>query len=351
MTTLSTGKEGQTLFGQHALPSEDGRIAFGQPAPILLLGFNRPEMLRGLVCILAKARPPKLYLAVDGPREEHPGEAEKCAECSAVLDNLGWPCEVKKLIREKNLGCRMGVSSALDWFFENEEEGIILEDDCWPDISFLRFATELLERYRDDSRVGIVSGYNAYGFISDKDASYRFTGQVHIWGWATWRRAWALNRSDTNAFQGDGEEIVRRANLTHRGRTLANCYLRDFLSTASTWDVPWMLSLQRARMLNIAPPRNLVANMGYSGGENATHTGGFSYDQYLFGRSFAMQFPLAHPKTVERDEAADRFEEQRSFAWLPRILTVVGLRLGTVGRMVCTAMRWAERFYPASFRI
>lgn len=325
--------------------------AHANSAPILLLGFNCPQMMRGLVDILRKARPPKLYLAVDGPRFGHAEEARKCAECAAALDNLDWQCKVRKLVRDTNLGCRIGVSTAIDWFFSQEEEGIILEDDCWPDLSFLRFATELLERYRDNQRIGIISGYNAYGLISDKHSSYRFTSQVHIWGWATWRRVWALNCSEPDDFLHDGEGIVRKANLTHRGRTLANCYLSDFLATASTWDVPWMLSLQRAGRLNISPQRNLVANMGYAAGEEATHTGGFSYDQYLFGRSFAMKFPLVHPKTVERDDASDRREEYRSFAWLPRILTVVGLRMGAAGRAICAAARMAERICPALFRV
>lgn len=324
--------------------------AHANSAPILLLGFNRPQMMRGLVDILRKARPPKLYLAVDGPRFGHAEEARKCAECAAALDNLDWQCKVRKLVRDTNLGCRIGVSTAIDWFFSQEEEGIILEDDCWPDLSFLRFATELLARYRDNQRIGIISGYNAYGLISDKHSSYRFTSQVHIWGWATWRRVWALNRDNPEAFREDGYEILRRANLTNRGRTLSSRYFRDFLNTSSTWDVPWTLTLQKSGKMNVAPRRNLVANVGHSVGPDATHTGGFSYDQYLFGRSFAAEFPLRHPAEVTRDETADRLEERRSFAWLPRILTVAGLRLGAFGRGLCAMARLAERVWPALFR-
>ena len=317
--------------------------------PILLVGFNRPELLCGLVAILAKVRPPKVYLAVDGPRPDRPGEAEKCAACAAVADSIDWPCEVKKLIREKNLGCRLGVSGAIDWFFSQEEEGIILEDDCWPDPSFFRFATELLERYRDDPRVGIISGNNHYGFISDPKASYRFTNFVLIWGWATWRRAWKLNQPDPEAFRTTGPDIIRKANQTRRMRIMYGRFLKDVLETRSTWDVLWMLALQSHDLLSIVPRRNLVVNQGY--GRGGTHTDGFAYDQYLYGRSAEMPFPLVHPVTVARDVEADRLYELRSFAWLPRILTVIGVKLGAFGRAIATAVHPLERLFPWAFRL
>lgn len=330
-------------------PSEYGRTVFGQPAPILLLGFNRPEMLRGLVCILAKARPPKLYLAVDGPREEHPGEAEKCAECSAVLDNLGWPCEVKKLIREKNLGCRMGVSSALDWFFENEEEGIILEDDCWPDISFLRFATELLERYRDDSRVGMVSGNNHYGFISDKGVSYRFSCDYSIWGWATWRRSWFAARDFGVSLEDRATCIISKTKQTSRGVRMGLSFWHDYLDSRSTWDTPFGISLAGLGMFAIVPCMNLVANRGWGAG--GTHTGGFSYDRSFYLKAAEMPFPLKHPDGIFRDVAADRLHELRAFALFPRVLTVVGQRFGVVGKAMSSLAHLIERFCPSMLRL
>lgn len=318
-------------------------------APILLLGFNRPALLRGLVEILAKVKPPKLYLAVDGPRPGRAGEAEACAACAAMLDNIDWPCKVEKLVREENLGCRLAVTGAIDWFFSMEEEGIILEDDCWPDPSFLRFATELLERYRDDSRVGIISGNNHYGFMSNPTASYRFTNFVLIWGWATWHRAWKLNKPDPESFRATGPDIIRKANQTHRMRTMYNRFLESVLQSRSTWDVPWMLSLQEAGLLSVMPRINLVSNRGY--GKGGTHTGGFAYDQYLHAKSYPMQFPLVHPTIVERDDRADHLYELRYFALIPRILTVIGLKLGGVGRAIAAAMHLMERGVPCVFRM
>jgi len=323
---------------------------FSTCAPILILGFNRPDLLRGLIASLTKARPKKLYLAVDGPREGRIGEAQKCAECATVLDTPDWPCEVKKLVRKDNLGCRLAVTGALDWFFSQEEEGIILEDDCWPDLSFLPFATELLGRYRDNPHVGMISGNNHYGFLTDKTVSYRFSYDVSIWGWATWRRAWSLYEGDPEAFRDEAPALFRRVKLTSRSRIQAERFFQDVLATRSTWDVQWMLSLWRNEQLVAVPSCNLVANMGYGGG-GGTHTGGFSYDQQRFGRAYAVSFPLVHPATVVRDIRADRLHELRSFSFLSRALTVAGLRLGAVGRAVCGAARQVERFFPALFRI
>lgn len=318
-------------------------------APILLLGFNRPELLRGLVAILAKVRPPKIYLAVDGPRPDRPGEAEKCAACAAVADAIDWSCEVKKLVREKNLGCRLAVTGAIDWFFSQEEEGIILEDDCWPDPSFLQFSTELLERYRDDERVGMISAQNPYGFISNPADSYRFSNQVLIWGWATWRRAWKLNQPDPEAFRTTGTDIIYKANLTRRMRIMYGRFLKAVLENRSTWDVPWMLSLQSRGLLSIVARHNLVANRGH--GLEGTHTAGYTYDHSLFEKSAEMPFPLVHPAAVARDVEADRLYELRSFAWLPRILTVVGAKLGAFGRAVADSAHPVERAFPALFRL
>lgn len=317
--------------------------------PILLLGFNRPEMLRAQVTAIAPFRPERIYLAVDGPRPDRSGEAEKCAASAAVLDHPCWPCEVKKLVRFENLGCKRAVEEALDWFFDKEKEGIILEDDCRPGPSFLPYAAELLERYRDDPRVGMVSGDNYYGFISDSDASYRFTSQMYIWGWATWARVWKAYRANQKTLSSNAEDIIRRIHLTHRGRVLYKRYWQAYVQNPDTWDVPLGLWMMGQGFLNAMPRRNLVANIGYES-EEGTHTAGYSYDQLFFARAETLGFPLVHPASVLRDVRADRLHELRSFAWLPRILTVVGLRLGSVGRAVCALACRAEKGCPLLFR-
>ena len=320
-------------------------------APILLLGFNRPELLRGLVAILAKVRPPKIYLAVDGPRADRPGEAEKCAACAAVADAIDWSCDVKKLVREKNLGCRLAVTGAIDWFFSQEEEGVILEDDCWPDPSFLRFATELLERYRNDERIGMICGNNPFGAISSKTESYNFMMIRSIWGWATWRRAWEKYDGDPEHWRNELPGLLDELYLTRQGRNLQTIYLRGLLRNNNTWDLQLQWVFLRERLLSIHPRRNLVRNMGFLPDVSGTHLGGYIYDRKRNLSAWPVEFPLVHPAAVVRDEAADRFHERRAWALLPRALTVLGLRGGAFGRALAECAHPFEKLFPWLFRI
>ena len=161
-------------------------------APILFLIFNRPQLTARVFAAIREAQPSQLYVAADGPRSNRPGEADLCEQARRVINGVDWPCEVKTLYRQENLGCRQAVSSAITWFFDNVEAGVVLEDDCLPIESFFRFCSELLIRYRDDTRIGMISGNN-HGFrIYDDSLSYSFSKHGAIWGWASWRRAWRL---------------------------------------------------------------------------------------------------------------------------------------------------------------
>lgn len=142
--------------------------------PILFLIFNRPDTTRIVFNRIREIRPSKLYVAADAPRTNKLGEPELCMETRAIIKDIDWPCELKTLFRNENLGCKLSVSGALDWFFENEECGIILEDDCLPDLTFFSFCKELLERYKDDDRIGHIGG-NCFlpGQIA-KELSYDF---------------------------------------------------------------------------------------------------------------------------------------------------------------------------------
>src|SRR5699024_6685762 len=107
---------------------------------------------------IKKASPTKLYVAADGPRKNRANEKEKCNEVRSIATNVDWECKVKTLFRQNNLGCKQAVSGAIDWLFENEEMGIILEDDCLPDSSFFSFCEELLYKYKDNERIMSIYG-------------------------------------------------------------------------------------------------------------------------------------------------------------------------------------------------
>ena len=159
-------------------------------SPILFLIFNRPETTKKVFSAIKEVQPPRLYIAADGPRSEQPDEADHCELARTIATKVDWDCEVKTLFRDQNLGIRIAVSQAIDWFFEQEPEGIILEDDCLPDQSFFWFCKELLEKYRNDTRIMHIGGTNFQFGKNRTNYSYYFSRYAHIWGWASWRRAW-----------------------------------------------------------------------------------------------------------------------------------------------------------------
>src|ERR1022692_145354 len=162
--------------------------AGSSPLPaVLLIGFNRPSTTARVFEEICAARPSRLYVALDAPR---PGVASDITRCAEVRDSIqtDWDCDLYLRASPEHLGCRDGVCAALDWFFEHEEEGIIIEDDCVPNASFWPFCTEMLGRYRDDDRIASIAGSNYEFGRTDREASYYFSRQIYVWGWATWRR-------------------------------------------------------------------------------------------------------------------------------------------------------------------
>jgi hypothetical protein len=158
--------------------------------PILFLIFNRPDTTDKVFEKIREIQPRQLFISADGPRPDRKDEREKCEEARKVIQKIDWKCELKTNFSEKNLGCRVGVSSGIDWFFSQVSKGIILEDDCLPDASFFNFCKVLLEYYRNDERIMHIGGINVQDGRMRGTASYYFSKISHIWGWATWKRAW-----------------------------------------------------------------------------------------------------------------------------------------------------------------
>jgi hypothetical protein len=280
-------------------------------SPVLFLIFNRPDVTRRVFNAIRMARPPKLYIAADGPRMNKAGEAERCKEVQDIVSRVDWPCEVNKLIREDNLGCRLAISDALDWFFLQEPEGIILEDDCLPDPSFFQYCDELLERYRGNDRVGMISGCNFQSGIQRGEGSYYFSQFCHIWGWATWARAW--KKYDVKISQWP--ELKHNDWLASRGfngqerRHWEKAFDKVFNGKIDTWDHQWTLTCWINNMLAVMPNTNLISNIGF--GESATHTVNKSI--YANMTKSGMVLPLIHPPSVTADADADIYTSKRMF--------------------------------------
>ena len=282
-------------------------------------------MLKAQIDTLKVAKPPKVYVAVDGPREGRAGEAEKCAATRKAVEAIDWPCEVKTLFREKNLGCKLGVSGAITWFFENEEAGIILEDDCRATIDFLRFASEMLERYRDDERIGAVCGFNHFDLQSDRKASYHFSNHMDIWGWATWRRAWKKYDVEWRDLRGRENAIIDGSGMNEYAKRFLRQHLKRLEEGMNTWDVQWSLYSLANNWLNIVPRRRLVYQAGL-GAEEATHTGGYNCFASRWSTAGSIDFPLVHPAAVEHDVRADRRRENIEASVYYRGLTWLGCK-------------------------
>jgi len=233
---------------------------------VLFLIFNRPEPTTTVFEAIRRARPPRLYIAADAPRSHKAGEAELCARSRQIVTNVDWPCEVRSLLRDENLGCRRAVSSAISWFFEHEEQGIILEDDCLPAPDFFRFCDQALARWKDDERVMHVGGSVLLERSHRRPA---FSRLIPIWGWATWRRAWRLYDSEMEQF-----EKLQRLPLQqwygsqHRNVIRAIKQIKD--GNVDAWGARWVLSVLARSGFSLLPPVNLISNIGFGAG--ATHT-------------------------------------------------------------------------------
>ena len=150
--------------------------------PILFLVFNRPDTTQRVFAQIRKIQPKQLFIAADGARKGKEGEQERVAQVrKLILEGIDWDCEVKTLFRDENLGCGKAVSEGITWFFKNVEQGIILEDDTLPDLSFFPFCEELLERYKDDERVAMISGYCKFGKYKSPYSYSSTNGMSDVW--------------------------------------------------------------------------------------------------------------------------------------------------------------------------
>lgn len=235
--------------------------------PVLFLIFNRPDTTQLVFNEIRKARPRQLFVAADGPRKDCPDDHENCRKAREIVNQVDWDCNVVTLYREENLGCKIAVSSAIDWFFSNVEEGIILEDDCVPDQSFFPFCQELLNKYRNDERIMMISGMNYLFNKLEIKESYYFSRYYPIWGWATWKRAW----SHYDLTMSNWPEYNSQNFLTHVychakiARFLQDMFQKAYLNKVDTWDIQWVFACVINNGCAICPKYNLVSNIGITG--------------------------------------------------------------------------------------
>ncbi len=270
--------------------------------PVLFLIFNRPSTTQLVFEQIKQVKPKKLFIAADGPRPNNPEDDKKVQEAKdQVLKAIDWECDVKTLFRTVNLGSGKAVSEAITWFFDNVDEGIILEDDCVPELSFFYFCSELLKKYRKNNSIMHITGTNFDDSIKFGNESYYFTKYPFIWGWATWKRAWktydfTLENSNyysqliKKQFHDPFERQFWRSRIH---------FVKD--KVVDAWDYQWMFSIWAQNGISITPNINLVSNIGF--GKDATHT---VEDSPFSNLKRAPLLQLNHPSCICINEDAER---------------------------------------------
>ncbi|NJN75291.1 MAG: glycosyltransferase family 2 protein [Synechococcaceae cyanobacterium RL_1_2] len=272
--------------------------------PVVFVIFNRPDNTQKVFERIRQAQPSKLLVIADGARANKPEEEELCQTTRAIIDTVDWDCEVLKNYSDINLGIKERISSGFNWVFELEEEAIILEDDCLPDFTFFRFCEELLEQYRDDTRVMEILGSNVLTTWKPELQSYHFSYFGGCWGWATWRRAWQHYDVDMQAWQ-DPEVKQRLRDIIgneQQYQNRAQVFDATYTGKILTWDYQWLFTRMINSGLSITPSRNLISNLGFN--SNSTNT---SLDVNGVGNlpTYPMAFPMKGPQAVVVDRDFD----------------------------------------------
>lgn len=239
--------------------------------PVLMLVFNRPDETQRVFDAVKQAQPKKLYIAADGPRAHRADDNHLSEKTRAIIKQIDWPCEVKTLFREQNLGCGPAVSQAITWFFEHEEMGIILEDDCLPSPDFFTFCQVMLKHYEHNPTVMQICGSNFQQGNIRGDASYYFSMFSYIWGWATWRRAWQHYDYTLSTFKHHND-LHLDDYTQHPGikRYWQHTFLYSKKGMFNTWDYQWGMSILKNKGVCLVSNYNLVTNIGNT--DNSTHS-------------------------------------------------------------------------------
>lgn len=313
--------------------------------PVLLTIFNRPDKTRAAMENLRQIKPKRLFVAADGPRLDCPQDKEKCRLARQEATTVDWPCDIKTRFLDDNISCDPAVSSAIDWFFQHIEYGIILEDDCILSPDFFSFCGDLFVRYYNDQRIMQISSISPYE-AREHPYDYHFSRIFRCHGgWGTWRRAWKHFTSDMHRY-GDNEALAilkayhldyyeclrkyKNLKIYNSGFILVSRRGSLKLKYYGHWDYQWSLACAAQNGLCIFPEKNLMINIGFD--EDSTNTKNtnpvFENLQHQ-----PLQYPLRHPQFVYADGQPERSLEKRiyhSLSFKSRCMYLLRRALGTI---------------------
>jgi len=273
--------------------------------PVSFHIFNRPDLTKRVFDQICIYKPEQLFVVADGPRANHPEDAQNCKATRAIIDHVDWKCEVKKNYSDLNMGSYNRNFSGLSWLFDNVDEAIILEDDCLPHSTFFLYCEELLSRYRDDTRISVISGDNFLSRTPDARYSYSFSRNVLTWGWASWRRTWKLIDPEMKSWPEFRKTGFHNALQDYRMRSYWDRIFQAIYEgkRKPAWDYQLMLTCYMQNMLSIIPNVNLVSNIGFGSlGTNCVNPNAPGANL----STYPIRLPLNHPPYVTPDFDADR---------------------------------------------
>ena len=290
--------------------------------PVVFLIFNRPDTTERVFAAIRSVCPQKLLIVADGARLDRIGETDKVAAVRAIVEQVDWDCEVLKNYAENNLGCRERISSGLNWVFQIVEEAIILEDDCLPDITFFQYSEELLEKYRYNEKIMHISGDNFQFGKKRGEASYYYSHYAHVWGWATWRRAWKHYNVEFSKWtrMNRKDDFLQIFSTRAERRFWKKAWDGISVGQIDSWAFQWVFTCLTQKSLSIMPNVNLVSNIGF--GLDATHTSRASKLANI--PTSPMEFPIIHPVEFIRSIQADEYISKLAFQKRGFILYVIG---------------------------
>ena len=298
--------------------------------PILLITFNRPEHTRRVLIEILKQEPQSLYVCQDGAREGNETDRIKCQEVRNVINELTAPYAVSNkhftlhtLYQPHNLGCGPGPQAGITWFFENVEQGIIMEDDCLPHPDFFGYCEELLERYKGNPQVQFINS-TLYHDRWKCEGSYGFSHYMVTGAWAAWRSTW--QGFDLDLLELNAWKFRRQVLRLTKNRAEANWWyfkvkeIQKDKSKKSYWDYQMQIHLFRNSALTIHPKVNLISNIGFDAEGTHTLTNDGRGDKAVY-----PILPLQHPKTMAVDCAMDElcFAKRKSRGWMMDTLSFV----------------------------
>jgi len=276
--------------------------------PVVIIGFNRPDVLEQLFQVLRIAAPKKVFVIADGPREDVPEDIENCAKVIELFRSIDWTDDVTEIFSDTNMGCNHRIPTGITEVMRHVDRAIILEDDCIPHISFFKFCEEMLTTYENDERIMHITGSNFQANRPTSAFSYYFSRYALCWGWATWRRAWDKFSFGMPYWEGLKDDGWLNYYINDHEEVKFWTQLYDTMhSGVDLWDHQWNYITWMQSAYSIVPNGNLISNIGYQ--NEAQH------DTNMFPTlglpTHPIKFPLEHPPHMIRNFCADNLWGRR----------------------------------------